>query len=82
MEQIFVNQEKKIVTVFFTPTIPNCSSANLIGLMIKVRMIQWLPKEYKKDVFVYKGAHMHEEELNQQLNDKERIFAALEQAQI
>ena len=65
--------------MFFTPTIPNCSSANLIGLMIKIRLIRWLPKEYKKDVYLTEGSHMHEHELNQQLNDKERIYAAIEQ---
>lgn len=74
-----MDQSRKVISVFFTPTIPNCSSANLIGLMIKVRLMRLVSGEYKKDVFVYPGSHVLEKELNQQLNDKERVLAAIEQ---
>lgn len=47
--------------------------------MIKVRLMRLVSGEYKKDVFVYPGSHVLEKELNQQLNDKERVLAAIEQ---
>ena len=68
----------KQVKVKFTPTIPNCSAATLIGLMIKVKLERSLPSEYKYDVFITEGMHDQELAVNRQLNDKERVFAALE----
>lgn len=46
--------------------------------MIKIRLLRWVSNKYKKDVFVTPGSHIHEKELNQQLNDKERVMAAHE----
>ena len=67
------------VSIQFTPTIPNCGMATLIGLMIRVKLHRSLPKTYKCDVFIEKGKHQQEVEVNKQLNDKERVLAALEQ---
>ena len=68
------------VTVLFTPTIPNCSMATLIGLMIRVKLHRCLSSRFKIDVFIRPGAHEQTTEVNKQLNDKERVFAALENA--
>ena len=68
------------VKVEFTPTIPNCSMATLIGLMIRVKLHRCLPARYKIDVYIEKGKHETEEDINKQLNDKERVLAALENA--
>ena len=68
------------ITVKFTPTIPNCSMATLIGLMIRVKLHRSLPSNYKIDVYIEKGKHEQEVEVNKQLNDKERVLAALENA--
>ena len=75
---ITVDEKSKIVRVDFTPTIPGCGMATLIGLMIKVKLHRSLPDNYKCDVFIEKGKHQTEEDINKQLNDKERAFAALE----
>ncbi len=64
LSNIHVNEETREIKAFFTPTIPNCSSANLIGLMIKIRLLRWVDPSYKRDVFVTPGSHVHEKELN------------------
>jgi metal-sulfur cluster biosynthetic enzyme len=62
----------------FTPTIPHCSMATLIGLAIRVRLLRALPSRYKVDIRVRPGTHQSENAVNKQLNDKERVAAALE----
>ena len=52
--------------------------ATLIGLMIRVKLIRSLPEYFKIDVYIAPGAHEQEVETNKQLNDKERVMAALE----
>ena len=49
---IHVNNGAKTVVVYFTPTIPNCSMSTLIGLTIKVKLMNSLPSTYKIDVYV------------------------------
>ena len=75
-ELITVNGEN--VRVEFTPTIPNCTMATLIGLMIRVKLHRSLPSRFKVDVYIEKGKHEQQVEINKQLNDKERVLAALE----
>ena len=52
--------------------------ATLIGLMIRVKLHRSLPSRFKVDVYIEKGKHEQEVEVNKQLNDKERVLAALE----
>ena len=47
----------EIVEVKFTPTIPHCSMAQMIGLMIKVKLQKFLPKNMKIKVLVSEGTH-------------------------
>ena len=47
LEHIKVNNETKLVKVEFTPTIPHCSMATLIGLCIRVKLLRSLPYQYK-----------------------------------
>lgn len=76
------SNSRKTVQVFFTPTVPNCSSASLIGLCIKMKLLRNVSREYFCDVFVKEGMHMSEKSINKQLNDKERVAAACENGQI
>lgn len=76
LKQITLNQN--IITVEFTPTIPHCSMATLIGLCIRVRLLRCLPMRFRVFVRIYPGTHQTEESINKQLNDKERVAAALE----
>ncbi|KAF8670209.1 hypothetical protein HU200_050739 [Digitaria exilis] len=64
--------------VTFTPTVEHCSMATVIGLCIRVKLIRSLPPRYKVDIRVAPGSHSTEAAVNKQLNDKERVAAALE----
>lgn len=75
---IYVDEKKKIVSVKFTPTVPHCSLTSLIGLCIYLELQRCLPPFFKIDVSVARGSHIQEKEVNQQLGDKERVAAALE----
>ena len=79
---ITVNDTTSTITLNFTPTIPHCSMATLIGLCIRVRLLRSLPGRFKVDISITKGAHATEEAINKQLNDKERVAAALENSHL
>jgi len=66
------------VVVEFTPTVPHCGMSTLIGLCIRVRLLRSLPPRFKVDIRVKPGSHQSELAVNKQLNDKERVAAALE----
>ncbi|KAG8000336.1 Mitotic spindle-associated MMXD complex subunit MIP18 [Nibea albiflora] len=67
---LFVNDSESTVGIEFTPTIPHCSMATLIGLSIKI------------DVSITPGTHASEDAVNKQLADKERVAAALENSSL
>ncbi|XP_071795277.1 cytosolic iron-sulfur assembly component 2A-like [Asterias amurensis] len=71
-------EDAYIIRVQFTPTVPHCSLATLIGLCIRVKLERSLPQKHKLDIYITKGTHSTEEEINKQINDKERIAAAME----
>jgi metal-sulfur cluster biosynthetic enzyme len=75
---ISVNDAESSVVVRFTPTVNHCSMASLIGLCIRVKLERVLPSRFKIDVEVSEGSHDQEPGVNKQLNDKERVAAALE----
>ena len=66
------------VVIHFTPTVPHCSMAALIGLCIRVKLMRTLPPHYRPKVYITKGTHNQEESVNKQLNDVERVAAAIE----
>jgi len=66
------------VSVRFTPTVPHCSMATLIGLSIRVKLLRSLPGRFKVSVKIEPGTHQSENSVNKQLADKERVCAALE----
>ena len=78
IESIKVNHEDSICRVEFTPTIPHCSMATLIGLSLQVKLLRSLPRNYKIEVLIKSGTHSSEAAVNKQLSDKERVAAALE----
>ncbi|RMX51360.1 hypothetical protein pdam_00011352 [Pocillopora damicornis] len=73
-----VDDANNYVKVQFTPTIPHCSMATLIGLAIRVQLLRSLPERFKVDINITPGAHASEDAVNKQLADKERVAAALE----
>jgi metal-sulfur cluster biosynthetic enzyme len=84
LEQVELRQDNgttAMVDVRFTPTIPHCSMATLIGLCIRVKLWRSLPSssgKFKVSVQIEPGTHVSENAINKQLRDKERVCAALE----
>ncbi|OUC48404.1 hypothetical protein D917_06179 [Trichinella nativa] len=70
------------VVVHFTPTLPHCSLAVIIGLCIRAKLTRSLPRRFKIDVRLTPGSHDHAEQMSKQLCDKERVAAALERSEI
>ena len=66
------------IRVHFTPTVPHCSLATLIGLCIRVKIRSCFDRKHKLDIFITKGTHKTEDDVNKQINDKERVAAAME----
>ncbi|KAI5780668.1 hypothetical protein DFH27DRAFT_582857 [Peziza echinospora] len=66
------------VLVEITPTITHCSLATVIGLGIRVRLEQALHPRFRLDVRIREGTHSTGDQVNRQLNDKERVAAACE----
>lgn len=62
----------------FQPTIQHCSLATLIGLCLRVKIERNINHKLKLDIYIRKGTHSTEDEINKQINDKERIAAAME----
>uniref|UniRef100_A0AAJ7WTI5 Cytosolic iron-sulfur assembly component 2A n=2 Tax=Petromyzon marinus TaxID=7757 RepID=A0AAJ7WTI5_PETMA len=72
------DEEEHLVVIRFTPTVPHCSLATLIGLCLRVKLERCLPFKHKLEIYIAKGTHATEHEINKQINDKERIAAAME----
>ncbi|XP_045593324.1 cytosolic iron-sulfur assembly component 2A isoform X2 [Procambarus clarkii] len=73
-----LNHDKFLINIEFVPTVPHCSLATLIGLCIRVKLSRSLVCPYKADINIAPGTHNTEVEVNKQINDKERVAAALE----
>ncbi|XP_067664942.1 cytosolic iron-sulfur assembly component 2A-like [Haliotis asinina] len=67
-----------LVKLTFVPTVPHCSLASLIGLSLRTKLEKCLPDQHKLDIFIKEGTHSTADEINKQINDKERIAAAME----
>ncbi|XP_010470775.1 PREDICTED: protein AE7-like [Camelina sativa] len=77
-DSVEVDDDNSYVRVTFTPTMEHCSMATIIGLCVRVKLLRSLPARYKIDIRVAPGSHATEDAVNKQLNDKERVAAALE----
>jgi len=66
------------VRVLITPTTSACSLTTVIGLGVKVRLVNALPPRFRVDVRIKEGTSKTADEVNKQLGDKERVAAAME----
>jgi metal-sulfur cluster biosynthetic enzyme len=66
------------ITVLITPTTSACSLTTVIGLGVKVRLLNALPPRFRVDVRIKEGTSRTADEVNKQLGDKERVAAAME----
>jgi len=88
LEQLKVIKEKHIhvdathprhsISIQFTPTVPHCSLAAIIGLCIRQRLNLDYGLKFRLLMSVEPNTHDHWESITKQINDKERIFAAME----
>eukprot|EP00164_Ancoracysta_twista_P002813 GFYU01003742.1.p1 GENE.GFYU01003742.1~~GFYU01003742.1.p1 ORF type:complete len:182 (+),score=42.07 GFYU01003742.1:84-548(+) len=78
LDNIEVDDADNSMIVRFTPTIPHCTMATLIGLCLRVKLLRSIPPRFKVEVIITPGTHSSEAGINKQLADKERIQAALE----
>ncbi|CAJ0765081.1 4463_t:CDS:2, partial [Entrophospora sp. SA101] len=61
LEHVSIDDQNNHIVIEFTPTIPHCSMATLIGLCIRVRLLRSLPERFKVDINVRKGSHQSEQ---------------------
>ncbi|XP_063781562.1 cytosolic iron-sulfur assembly component 2A [Pseudophryne corroboree] len=73
-----LDDECHLVIIKFTPTVPHCSLATLIGLCLRVKLQRCLSFKHKLEIYISEGTHSTEEDINKQINDKERVSAAME----
>lgn len=73
------SSDKFVAHIEFVPTVPHCHLATLIGLCIRTKLERSLvPGSVKLDILVREGTHSTEADINKQINDKERVAAAME----
>lgn len=77
-----VDDSKSIVYVSLRPTVPHCSMATLIGLCVRTKLERELIGAWRFRIGIVPGSHLNEIEINKQLNDKERISAAIENSHL
>ncbi|CAM0876509.1 unnamed protein product [Alopecurus aequalis] len=77
-ESVSVDEKLGHIQITFTPTVQHCSMATVIGLCLRLKLMQNFPPHYKIDIRVAPGSLANEQSVNKQLNDKERVAAALE----
>ncbi|CAF0987673.1 unnamed protein product [Didymodactylos carnosus] len=82
MDGVHIDNAQNTVEIHFKPTIPHCSMATLIGLSIRAKLLYTLPPRFKVKVNILDGTHIQEHQINKQLNDKERVTAALENSHL
>ena len=76
LDDIIVDNENRLITVYFTPTIEQCSFASLIGLSIKKKLLNFISPKYNIDVLIKEPKNDSDKNMNKQLNDKERLEAS------
>lgn len=72
-----LGQPINVIEVVFTPTIPHCSMAGIIGLCITYQILKFT-KNFMINVKIKENTHSTYQALNKQLSDKDRVMAAFE----
>lgn len=66
------------IEVIFTPTVPHCSMASIIGLSVLFQLRKYISNKYLITVQIKEQTHNTYLLLNKQLSDKDRVMAAFE----
>lgn len=73
--------KRKSVVVWLKPTVPHCHFMLNIALAVRLRLQSCLPTlnfSWKIFIHVVEGSHLQWKEIEKQVNDKERVAAAME----
>ncbi|KAK9129891.1 hypothetical protein Sjap_010378 [Stephania japonica] len=60
-ESVTVDEKRGRILITFTPTIQHCSMATVIGLCLRVKLMNSFPPHFKVDIKVSPGSHANEE---------------------
>ena len=77
-DNLYVDERLQTIKVLFRPTVQHCSLATLIGLAIHFKLQIHFGPQWRITVGVYPDSHEDLEEIEKQLQDKERVSAAFE----
>ncbi|XP_041574212.2 cytosolic iron-sulfur assembly component 2A isoform X2 [Taeniopygia guttata] len=59
-----IGEDEYLVIIRFTPTVPHCSLATLIGLCLRIKLQRCLPFRHKLEIYISEGTHSTEEDSN------------------
>ncbi|XP_033982868.1 cytosolic iron-sulfur assembly component 2A isoform X2 [Trematomus bernacchii] len=57
-----LGEEEFLIIIKFSPTVPHCSLATLIGLCLQVKLERCLPFKHKLEIYISEGTHSTEED--------------------
>lgn len=81
--QVTTSSDVLDIRITFVPTVPHCHLATLIGLCIRAKLERDLEHfMHKIYISIAEDAHTSAVEVTKQINDKERVAAALENPQL
>jgi len=79
---IQVDEEKFNIFVTLVPTVAHCSLASLIGLCVRTKLSREFSDDWKVDIFIREDCHDDAADITKQINDKERVAAAMENEEL
>ncbi|KAG7215187.1 hypothetical protein INR49_022721 [Caranx melampygus] len=57
-----LGEDEYLIIIKFSPTVPHCSLATLIGLCLQVKLQRCLPFKHKLEIYISEGTHSTEED--------------------
>uniref|UniRef100_A0AAZ1XPV0 Cytosolic iron-sulfur assembly component 2A n=1 Tax=Oreochromis aureus TaxID=47969 RepID=A0AAZ1XPV0_OREAU len=57
-----LGEDEYLIIIRFSPTVPHCSLATLIGLCLQVKLQRCLPFKHKLEIYISEGTHSTEED--------------------
>ena len=73
-----ISEDYYDIIIYFKPTVEHCHLASLIGLFISEKIRRASGMRYKLQILARPGSLQNEADSNRQINDKERIAAAID----
>ncbi|XP_056244299.1 cytosolic iron-sulfur assembly component 2A isoform X2 [Seriola aureovittata] len=60
-----LGEDEYLIIIKFSPTVPHCSLATLIGLCLQVKLQRCLPFKHKLEIYISEGTHSTEEDMKE-----------------